>query len=106
MSYVPSVDAQLRDRPSGTALVVPQGAGGSQVSVGRARDCDVVLGNYTVSRHHAVLRHDGRTWLVEDLGSKNGTAVNGVPVTRAPVESGDIVGFGMTAVRFVATERA
>jgi thermitase len=98
--------AQLRDRPSGTALVVPQGDGGAEVSVGRAGDCDVVIRNGTVSRHHAVLRHDGRTWVVEDLGSKNGTAVNGVPVTRSPVESGDIVGFGMTAVRFVATERA
>jgi thermitase len=99
--------AQLRDRPSGTALVVPPAAGGSTVSVGRAGDCDVVLRNGTVSRHHAVLRHDGQEWVVEDLHSKNGTAVNGVPVSEpTPIESGDIVGFGMTAVRFVASEAA
>jgi len=46
--------------------------------VGRARDCDIPLVNDNmVSRHHAVISWDGTTCTIEDMGSKNGTFVNG-----------------------------
>jgi phosphoserine phosphatase RsbU/P len=62
--------------------------------VGRAVECDLVLGHASVSRRHAVLScADGKVQL-EDLGSHNGTRVNGLAVTASiPLEVGDEVSF-------------
>ncbi len=71
--------------------------------VGRSRDCDVVLEDPDVSRHHAriALAEDG-TWLVEDLGSTNGVAVNGARIQGSSVlASGDRVVFGKVQGSFV-----
>ena len=75
------------------------------MTIGRSRQCDVVVDDATVSRRHALFsEHDGQ-WTVEDLGSKNGTAVNGVLVSApTPLAAGDVVGFGARAIRF-APER-
>lgn len=63
--------------------------------LGRELDCDVVLSDPSVSRHHAVLRRDGRRWLLEDLGSTNGTRVNGSIVIGATrLVAGDCVELG------------
>jgi hypothetical protein len=48
-----------------------------ETSIGRWRDNDVVVDDRWVSRHHARVRHAGEQYLIEDLGSKNGTLVNG-----------------------------
>jgi predicted component of type VI protein secretion system len=63
--------------------------------IGRAPDCDYVLNLPMVSRRHArVFRADDRTWL-EDLGSLNGTYLNGQPVKRkTEVVSGDSIHLG------------
>ena len=45
--------------------------------LGRSRDCDVVLDDPNVSRHHAEVRPSGGSWIVNDLGSTNGIKVNG-----------------------------
>ncbi|HMC72229.1 MAG TPA: FHA domain-containing protein, partial [Mycobacteriales bacterium] len=65
------------------------------VSLGRSRSCDCVIGDADVSRRHARLRHrDGRWWLA-DTGSANGTYVNGWRVTdELEVRPGDEVAFG------------
>jgi hypothetical protein len=47
------------------------------LTVGRGQDCDLVLPDTQVSRHHAELRRQGDQWLVVDLGSTNGTFVGG-----------------------------
>ena len=47
------------------------------LTIGRALDCDLALTSHAVSRHHAKLSLDSGKLLVEDLGSANGTAVNG-----------------------------
>jgi FHA domain/Domain of unknown function (DUF1707) len=67
--------------------------------LGRDPGCDCVLSDETVSRRHARIRRRGDAWLLEDLGSMNGTRVNGWRVTE-PVElrPGDRVSFG--AARF------
>lgn len=45
--------------------------------VGRGPACDIVIDSPRVSRRHAVMRHDNDHWLIEDLGSKNGIAIDG-----------------------------
>ena len=53
------------------------------VSLGSAPDCDVFLDDVTVSRAHAMIEVDNTGHRIRDLGSKNGTWVNGVRVTDA-----------------------
>uniref|UniRef100_UPI0006EB97DB ABC transporter ATP-binding protein/permease n=1 Tax=Streptomyces prasinus TaxID=67345 RepID=UPI0006EB97DB len=75
------------------------------VRIGRAADNDLVIDDLVVSRRHAELRAlpDG-TYEVADLGSHNGTYLNGGPVTSAPVRPGDIVGIGHSALCLVGDE--
>ena len=49
--------------------------------LGRAPDCDILLQNRGVSRHHAQLEARGEDWLIQDLGSLNGVYVNGARIT-------------------------
>ncbi len=55
-----------------------------RVSIGRASDCDIVLPQRRVSRHHAQIERDEGGYLICDLGSKNGTRVNGEEVHDRP----------------------
>ena len=78
-------------------LVFPPG-NGVRFTIGRTRDCDLCLTDLSVSRMHALLvrREDG--WVLSDLGSHNGTRLNGWLV-REPVQvrAGDRVEFGSMA---------
>lgn len=64
------------------------------VTVGRSRNCDVVVGEETVSPVHAELRHAGNIWTVRDLGSTNGTWLNGSRVREARLSPGDVLLLG------------
>jgi pSer/pThr/pTyr-binding forkhead associated (FHA) protein len=80
-------------RPHVPMLALP--ASERRVVLGRSRDCDCVLAGPSVSRRHAELRRDGARWLLRDLGSRNGTRVNGVRLLdEAEVAPGDRVSFG------------
>ena len=68
------------------------------VRIGRAEDNDIVIADAQASAYHAVLRHDGANWTVEDLGSTNGTFVNGRRVTQSSLSPGDRVTLGSTSV--------
>ncbi|MEW2582058.1 FHA domain-containing protein [Streptomyces virginiae] len=90
----PSMTTTFR-RPS---AVLPLPAR-TAVRIGRATDNDLVIDELDVSRRHAELRAlaDG-TYEIADLGSHNGTYLNGAPVTgAAPLTEGDIVGIGHLA---------
>jgi len=66
--------------------------------IGRSAVCDVVVDEPTVSRRHARLRfHDG-TWMIQVLGSTNGTSANRVPVGRAALHPGDRVRLGLQPI--------
>jgi uncharacterized protein YkwD len=66
-----------------------------EVSIGSAADNDFVLSSETISRHHAILAGNGPEYRVTDLGSTNGTYVNGRRVTgSATVKCGDEIRFG------------
>ena len=82
------------ERPHVPVLALPS-ASDRQIVLGRARECDCVLAEPSVSRRHAELRRDGDRWLLRDLGSRNGTRVNGVRVLEeTEVGPGDRVSFG------------
>jgi pSer/pThr/pTyr-binding forkhead associated (FHA) protein len=70
------------------------------VKVGRARHCDCVVSDPTVSRVHASLRHEDGHWWVRDLRSTNGTSVNGCLIAdEVEVAPGDVVSFGAGTFR-------
>jgi ABC-type multidrug transport system ATPase subunit/pSer/pThr/pTyr-binding forkhead associated (FHA) protein len=75
----------------------------AMLRIGRDEDNDVVVADLLVSRHHAEVRPDadGR-WVISDLGSHNGTYVNGRPVREAALEELDVVGIGREIFRVVA----
>ncbi len=77
-------------------LVGPGGA-----TIGRSRDCDVVLEDSGISRRHAEIRPGRHGWTVEDLGSTNGVRVNGENVSGVwPLRPGDRVELGSTEIVF------
>lgn len=69
--------------------------------LGRSRDCDVVLDDPNVSRHHAEVRPSGGSWTVHDLGSTNGVKVNGRPISGPQsLHAGDLIELGTSRVTF------
>lgn len=76
-----------------------------ETSAGRSTESDVFLDDVTVSRSHAVFerRPDG-SWFVRDLGSLNGTYVNGEQVDETKLASGDEVQVGLFKLVFFAAE--
>jgi Protein of unknown function (DUF3662)/FHA domain len=81
----------------GRRLLVPSGGG----TIGRSRDCDVVLDDAGVSRRHAEIRPGSDGWTVADLGSTNGVRVNGAEVRGAhALAPGDRVELGSTEIVF------
>lgn len=73
---------------------VARAAPTARIRVGRLPDNDVVLDDLLVSRHHAELRRTGQGWQIADLGTGNGTFVNGVRVRTAAVGPRDVIGIG------------
>jgi hypothetical protein len=75
-------------------LSFPRGTG-TYFSIGRGPQCDLAIGDMTVSRVHARLDRTPDGWLLTDLSSTNGTRVNGWLVRgQVAVRTGDIVRFG------------
>ena len=66
--------------------------------VGRSAECDVRLADDSVSRRHARLVFRDGTWVIQDLGSTNGTIVNGQRVGRCRLQPGDRVWLGDQAL--------
>ena len=101
---------RLREGEGGVgagSLVLPTGErvvlGEQVLSVGRMPECNIVLADPTVSRHHAEIRPRGTGYVVVDLGSTNGTRVNGVRITEQELADGDELTFGNTRIRFEAS---
>jgi adenylate cyclase len=72
--------------------------------LGRALNSDIPVFDPTISRRHAELRSDATGVEVRDLGSSNGTFVNGAKVAQARLSAGDVVGFGRVTFRVRETE--
>ena len=74
---------------------------GGECVVGRHPEATFVIDDHLVSRRHYRVFQQGGVWLVEDLGSTNGTLVNGRKVARQPLVDGDLIRAGSTEVQFV-----
>jgi pSer/pThr/pTyr-binding forkhead associated (FHA) protein len=89
----PSPRPTLRSRKTSTKLVIVDGAlsgtvvplGTAAILIGRAPDATVVLDDDFVSTHHARLTPNGKHWIVEDLGSTNGTWIDRTRVSSPTV---------------------
>ena len=103
----------MQEQGSNPLLVIYKGAlAGSRwpvsaksITLGRAQDCDIVLPERQVSRYHARIEQDDAGYLLRDLGSKNGTYVNGEAVRGQPyrLRDGDEIELaGVLQVGFVA----
>ncbi len=67
--------------------------------IGRGRNADLVLNEATISRAHALFGYDGADAFVQDLGSTNGTLVNGAREHRRPLAHGDELRMGKLVLR-------
>jgi hypothetical protein len=104
------VKGRLRQGEGGVAagsVVVPGGQrvilGEQVVRIGRLPDCGVQLADTNVSRHHAEIRPAGEGFVVVDLGSTNGTKVNGVRVAERLLRDADEITVGTTTLTFNAS---
>jgi hypothetical protein len=104
------IDAQLLAGPGGVGagtIVLPDGTrfplDDEPVRLGRLPDCEIVLQDAKVSRHHAEIRPRGDEFVLVDLGSTNGTKVNGLRVADHVLSDGDVLGFGDIQLRFEAS---
>ncbi|MBN2555367.1 MAG: FHA domain-containing protein [Anaerolineales bacterium] len=70
-------------------------------SIGRAVDNSICLSDETVSAYHARISYPHQQWILEDLESRNGTHVNGIPVDGSLVITyGDVIEFGKVILTF------
>lgn len=113
---MPTTDATLPDlmasqRPSYPSLTIIKGPqtgstfvlDQSEVTIGRDPSSGVFLNDMTVSRHHAQLKVAGSSATVEDLGSLNGTWVDGAIVNNANLVDGSTIQIGTFRMVFHST---
>ena len=74
----------------------------ASVLIGRTSECDVVLYDPGVSRKHARIFGEGNGYYVEDMGSSNGTKVNGSIIKKKQLADGDAIGLGPVVFNFTA----
>ena len=103
--------SQLKQAATGLgagSLVLPSGQrvalGEHVTTIGRLPSCTVTVDDSNVSREHAKIEPGPTAYVVSDLGSTNGTLVNGARIgTGHRLHDGDILSFGATHVRFEAS---
>jgi hypothetical protein len=105
IEWISALDVDIEaawKRPRLPSLALPT-TDGAHLTIGRAPSCDCVLPEDLVSRRHAALSRDGERWVLRDLGSTNGTRVNGVRVIEdVEVRPGDRVNLGGAVYRLRA----
>jgi hypothetical protein len=85
--------------PTGDRIVL----GEETLTIGRLPSCDIPVPDPNVSRKHAEIRPSGAGYVVVDLGSTNGTRVNGATVNERKLTDGDVIAVGTTRLRFEAS---
>jgi hypothetical protein len=83
--------------PGGTHVIPLES---TQLTIGRGLNNDIILEDTRVSRHHAQLRYRARRFWIADVGSTNGTYVNGEQVAEQALRDGDVVSLGGLEMTF------
>ena len=101
---------QVAPAPAGTGatLLIHEGTnaprtvrvGGGTATIGRLAECEVVVHDPGASRRHAQVRQQGGGWTLIDLGSTNGTQLNGQTVQQRGLADGDRITIGTTTIEF------
>lgn len=104
------IDARMKEGPGGVgagSLLLPNNdrflLGEQVVVLGRLPDCDITLNDTNVSRRHAEIRAVGDRFYLVDLGSTNGSKVNGQRVSERELVDGDELSFGSIRLIFQAS---
>ncbi len=95
------VDARMKEADGATGVLhLSNGKqvvlGEHRLTFGRLPECTITFDDTNVSREHAEIRPDGDGFVLTDLGSTNGTTVNGVTVIARRLDDGDVVALGAT----------
>ncbi len=98
LSQPPKLIVKLKNRPLKTYNFT-----GKQITVGRLPENDIVIDNLSVSRKHAVIHSVRSGYVVRDLGSKNGTLLNGEKVEHGELKGGDTITIGKYEIAFQIT---
>ena len=103
--------SRISERPSGkeACLVVIYGAelgkkynlNSASLVVGRSSKCDIQIDQESISRNHSKIVNTGKSILVRDLGSTNGTYVNDEPIDEYVLRDGDLIKIGRTIFKFL-----
>ena len=97
-SVVPPPDVSLPPlfpylvRSDGAELLLE----GDELKLGRAPDNHIVVNDGRVSRYHSVLKREGASYILEDVGTRNGTFVNHQRIQHHALASGDVIRLGQT----------
>jgi hypothetical protein len=103
------IEATIVEGPGGRvgALLLPDGRrlplAEQAITIGRLPDCELPVDDPKVSRRHAEIRPEPDGFRLVDLGSLNGTSVNGVPTRDHLLEDGDVIGVGSVTITFEAS---
>ncbi|MGN6378119.1 MAG: FhaA domain-containing protein [Gaiellales bacterium] len=104
MIYAPEPEPEPEPQPVEQAVLEWNGGSlsltGHVTSIGRSSDCTIVLSDPNVSRRHAEIRHIGEGYSLIDLGSTNGTEVNGQRIVETALMNGDVINVGQTKLTF------
>jgi hypothetical protein len=106
-----NITSQLKQAATGPgmgSLVLPSGeriyVNNAPVVIGRLPECAIAINDGNISRRHAEVRAGTTAYVVVDLGSTNGTMINGVRIAgEQRLRDGDIISVGSTHIRFEAS---
>jgi pSer/pThr/pTyr-binding forkhead associated (FHA) protein/tetratricopeptide (TPR) repeat protein len=73
-----------------------------EISIGRGSSCDIIIEDKKASRKHCIVKRIGGSFILKDLGSANGTYVNGIKVSEQELAGEDTIKIGTTEFNFVA----
>jgi hypothetical protein len=92
------------ERPRGRGYVTVDGKrhmlAGERMTIGRSRECEILIDDPNVSRRHAEVRKTIEGWMIADLGSTNGVKVNGKRVHEEVLRPGDKITLGLVELEF------